>query len=37
MKQKLSSLYGRDGTKAVLASLISILIGLAVGLSLIHI
>ena len=31
MKQKLSSLYGRDGTKAVLASLISILIGLAVG------
>ena len=31
MKQKLSSLHGRDGTKAVLASLISILIGLAVG------
>ena len=31
MKQKLSSLYGRDGTKAVLSSLISILIGLAVG------
>jgi len=31
VKQKLSSLYGRDGTKAVLASLISILIGLAVG------
>ena len=31
MKQKLSSLYGRDGAKAGLASLISILIGLEVG------
>lgn len=31
MKQKLSDLYGRDGTKAVLSSLISIVIGLIVG------
>ena len=31
MKQKLSILWGRDGTKSVLASLISIVIGMAVG------
>ena len=31
MKQKLSHLWGRDGTKSVLASLISIVIGMAVG------
>lgn len=31
MKEKLSTLYAKDGTKKVLASLISILIGLAVG------
>ena len=31
MKEKLSTLYGKDGTKKVLASLISILVGLVVG------
>ena len=31
MKQKLTHLWGRDGTKSVLASLISIVIGMAVG------
>ena len=31
MKQKLSNLWGKDGTKSVLASLISILIGMVVG------
>ena len=31
MREKLSDLYGKDGTKAVLSSLISILIGMAVG------
>ena len=31
MNQKLTHLWGRDGTKSVLASLISIVIGLAVG------
>ena len=31
MKQKLTYLWGRDGTKSVLASLISIVIGMAVG------
>ncbi len=31
MNQRLSQLWGRDGTKSVLASLISILIGMAVG------
>jgi len=31
MKNKLSELYRKDGTKSVLASLLSILIGLAVG------
>ena len=31
MREKLSALYGKDGTKAVLSSLISILIGMAVG------
>ena len=31
MKEKLSILWGKDGTKSVLASLISILIGMAVG------
>lgn len=31
MKQKLTHLWGRDGTKSVLASLISIMIGMAVG------
>ena len=31
MKEKLSNLYAKDGTKAVLASLISIVIGMAVG------
>ena len=31
MKEKLSILWGKDGTKSVLASLISIVIGMAVG------
>ena len=31
MKQKISGLYQKDGTKSVLAALISIIIGLAVG------
>ena len=31
MKEKLSHLWGKDGTKSVLASLISIVIGMAVG------
>src|SRR5699024_6509894 len=31
MKQKLTHLWGRDGTKSVLASLISIVLGMAVG------
>ena len=31
MKQKLTHLWGKDGTKSVLASLISIVIGMAVG------
>lgn len=31
MKEKLSVLWGKDGTKSVLASLISIVIGMAVG------
>ena len=31
MKNKLSDIYGKDGTKKVLASLISILVGLFVG------
>jgi len=31
VKQKLSNLWGKDGTKSVLASLISILIGMVVG------
>ena len=31
MREKLSNLYAKDGTKAVLASLISIVIGMAVG------
>ena len=31
MKEKLSTLWGKDGTKSVLASLISIVIGMAVG------
>ena len=31
MKEKLTHLWGRDGTKSVLASLISIVIGMAVG------
>ena len=31
MREKLSNLYAKDGTKAVLSSLISIVIGLVVG------
>ena len=31
MREKLSTLYGKDGTKKVLSSLISIVIGLVIG------
>ena len=31
MKERLTTLYNKDGTRTVLASILSILIGLAVG------
>ena len=31
MKERLTTLYNRDGTRTVLASVISIIVGLAVG------